>query len=268
MTALDARSATAGATDAMRQVLRHNITRMRRVWWSPIVSGLAQPTLFLLAIGAGIGSQIDDTELARLGADSYLAWIGPGILAVTAMEICAREAMWPTMGMLKWHGSYRAVLHTPMSVGGLAMGHLAFIALRAVIAATCFLAVLVVAGVTASWWAMLTPAVAILIGLVHAGPIVAFTATLDHDHYFPALARVVIFPLFIFSGSFFPVDEMPAALAAFARWTPSWHGVEATRDLVSGRVETQTVGHLTVLVALSLVGIGLARRSFVRNVRP
>ena len=257
-----------GLFAAVAHVLRHQWMRVRRVWWSAIINGLAQPTLFLLAIGGGIGTQIDDAELARLGTGSYLAWIGPGILAVNAMQISAQEAMWPTMGLLKWQGSYRAILHTPLEVGQLGVAHLTFIAARAVVSATCFLAVLLVAGVAESWWVLGVPVVAALIAFVFAGPIVALSAWLDMDHVFPALQRLIVFPLFIFSGPFFPVDEMPTAVAAVARATPSWHGVQLARDLTAGRLDGDTLGHLVLLAGLAMIGIWLTRLSFVRNVRP
>lgn len=258
----------AGVIEVIRQVLRHHAMRQRRMWWSPIISGLAQPTLFLLAIGAGIGSQIDQSELTRLGADSYLAWIGPGILAVSAMEISARESMWPTMGLLRWEGTYRAILRTPLTTPQLAVGHLAFIAARAGVAATCFLVVLSVFGVVDSWWALAIPLVAALVGLVHSGPILAFTARAEHGDAFSALHRAVVFPLFLFSGAFFPVQDMPAPLKTLALLLPSWHGVEACRDLAFGVVDATTLLHLSVVVVLAGVGAGIARWSFSRNVTP
>ena len=204
----------------------------------------------------------------RSSPQQLMAWIGPGILAVNAMQIAANESMWPTMGLLRWQGTYRAVLHSPLTVGQLGVAHLVWIAVRAVLSATCFLAVLVLAGVTESWWALGVPAVAALIALVHAGPIVALTAWIERDHVFPAILRLVVFPLFIFSGAFFPVDEMPAPVAAAARVTPTWHGVQAARHLTNGRTDADTLGHLALLVVLAAFGTWLARRSFVRNVRP
>lgn len=247
-------------------LLLHQFLRTRRVWWSILISGLVYPIMFLLAIGAGIGTQIDDAELARLGADSYMAWIGPGILAVSAMQLSAQEGMWPTMGLIKWEGTYRSILRTPMALSDLGIAHNVWIAVRAMVTAICFLVVLVIAGVTDSPWALFVPLLAAVIALVHGAPISAFTTRQEHDHWFPAISRVVIFPLFIFSGAFFPVDEMPTALAAIARFTPSWHGVQAARHLVTGQVTAHTLGHVALLVALAVVGVWVAQRAFVRNV--
>ena len=256
------------AVAATGTLIWHQLLRTRRTWWSVVVSGIVQPTMFLLAIGAGIGSQIDDTELARLGADSYFAWIGPGILAVSAMQVASTEALWPTMGMLRWQGTYRAVLRSPIGVGTLGAAHAVWLAVRSVVTATCFLVVLAVAGVASSAWALTIPLLGGLIGLAHGAPIAAFTASQENENSFAAISRVVIFPLFIFSGAFFPVDEMPAAFATGARFTPTWHGVQAARHLTSGEVTAHTIGHVGLLAGLALVGVFLVHRSFTRNVEP
>lgn len=266
MTALASRAARPmGAVGAIRRLLRHQLMRSRRVWWSTIVSGLANPTVFLFAIGAGLGSQIDDTELARLGTDSYLQWIGPGVLAVTAMDIGAREGLWPTMTLIKWQPSYLAVLHTPMSAGQIGAAHVAWIALRGVIAATCFLGVLAIAGVVTTWWALTVPLLAGAIAAAHGGPLAAFTAAQESENSFAMIQRLVVFPLFLFSGAFFPIDELPAGFSWAARVLPSWHGVEATRDLVLGQLDAATIGHVALLVALTVAGVWLSARSFRKN---
>ncbi len=256
------------AVTATGTVIWHQLLRTRRTWWSVIVSGIVQPTMFLLAIGAGIGSQIDDVELARLGADSYFAWIGPGILAVSAMQVASTEALWPTMGMLRWQGTYRAVLRSPIGVGTLGVAHALWLSVRAVVTATCFLVVLALAGVATSPWALALPLLGGLIGLAHGAPIAAYTASLENESSFSILSRVVIFPLFIFSGAFFPVDEMPSAFAIGARCTPTWHGVQAARHLTTGNLSAHTAGHVGLLAVLALVGTLLVHRSFRRNVDP
>ena len=249
-------------------VLRHQFMRTRRTWWSVLVSGFVQPTMFLLAIGAGIGSQIDDGELARLGSDSYLAWIGPGILAVSAMQVASTEGLWPTMGLLRWQGTYRAVLRSPLGVGTLGVAHALWLAVRSMVTATCFLIVLVIAGAATSPWAAVIPVLGGLIGLAHGAPIAAYTASVENENSFAAISRIVIFPLFIFSGAFFPVDEMPSAFATAARFTPTWHGVQAARHLAAGDVSSHTVGHVGLLIGLALLGVVLVHQSFSKNIDP
>jgi len=115
----------------MSAVFLHQLRRTRRAWGSSLAAGLASPTLFLFAIGAGLGSQIDDAELALLGVNSYLDYIGPGVLVVTAMQVAATESLWPTMGLLRWGGIYKAILATPITSAELGVAHVMWLGFRA-----------------------------------------------------------------------------------------------------------------------------------------
>lgn len=246
-------------------VFRHQLRRTRQVWGSSLAAGLASPTLFLFAIGAGLGSQIEDGELAELGVDSYIDYIGPGVLIVTAMQVASTEAMWPTMGLLRWEGAYKATLATPITSAELGIGHVLWIGFRGFVAAACFLAVLAVSGAIGSWLAIAIPVVAVLVAWVHAGPLVALTVGLENENYYAMLNRVVIFPLFLFSGAFFPVDNMPDPVAWVARVTPTWHGVEASRDLARGELDGASFGHMAYLAALAVFGLYLVQRQFRKH---
>lgn len=243
----------------------HQLRRTRRSWGSSLAAGLATPTLTLLAIGVGLGSQIDDVELATLGVESYMDYIGPGLLVVTAMQIAAVESMWPTMGLLRWGGIYKAVLATPIGSRELGVAHVLWIGFRGFVAATCFLIVLAVAGAVTSLWAICIAAVALLVAWAHAGPMVAITVGLEQENLFPMISRVVVFPLFLFSGAFFPVDDMPTAIAWFARATPSWHGVEAARHFASGDLSGIDAVHVGYLALVAGLGFLAVRRQFPRH---
>ena len=257
-------SSTAALT-SVAAVFSHQLRRTRRAWASSLAAGLATPTLFLFAIGAGLGSQIDDAELATLGVDSYIDYIGPGILIVTAMQIASTESMWPTMGLLRWEGVYKAILASPITSAELGVAHVLWIGFRGLVTAVCFLVVLALAGALGSWTAIGVALAAMLVAWCHAGPIVAFAVGLDRDNVFPMLSRVVIFPLFLFSGAFFPVDDMPSAIAAVAKVTPSWHGVELARHLATGDLTSTDGLHAIYLVVISAIGFVLVRRQFRKH---
>ena len=254
--------ARSGAANTIAAVFVHQLRRTREIWRGVLVTGLASPTLFLLAIGAGLGSQIEAAELAELGVDSYMDFVGPGVLVATAMQISATESLWPTMGLLRWQGVYSAVLATPISSGELGVGHLLWIGFRAFVSATSFLVVLAIAGALSSVLAVLIIPVAVMVGWAHAGPLVSITVGLEQDNLFPMLSRVVIFPLFLFSGAFFPVEDLPRAIALFAKITPTWHGVELARHLAKGELTSIDWLHGSYLVALSVIGFVLVHHHF------
>lgn len=109
---------------------------------------------------------------------------------------------------------------------------------------------------------MAIPLVAVLIAWVHAAPLVGLTVQLKTENIFAMISRVVLFPLFLFSGAFFPVDDMPRGVAAAARATPSWHGVEVARHLARGELALNDLGHAGYLAVLAFVGVVFAQRQF------
>ncbi len=250
---------------AFGAVFLHQLRRTRRSWGSSLAAGLAAPTLFLFAIGAGLGSQIDAIELASLGVDSYLDYIGPGVLIVTAMQVAATESLWPTMGLLRWGGVYKAITATPISSAELGVAHVLWLGFRGLVAAALFLVVLALAGALGSWLAVFIIVVATLVAWCHAAPLCALTVGLEQENIYPMISRVVIFPLFLFSGAFFPVEDMPRAVGTFAKVTPSWHGVEVARHLAQGDVGRVDLGHLGYLIAFSAVGFLLVQRQFRKH---
>jgi lipooligosaccharide transport system permease protein len=251
----------------LRHFLEHQGRRYRSTWRGTVVSGVVNPLLFLLAIGVGLGTLIDEQGRGDLGdAPTYLAFVGPGLLAAAAMLSGAAESLWPTLGALKWEGTYKAVLATPLTPAELATGHLIWIAFRVTVGATLFTMVLVGFGIPDSPWVVLAVPAATLTALAVAAPLSAYSAAQESDETFPVINRVGIVPLFLFSGAFFPVDQLPAAFATIARVTPLWHGVELTRDLVLGTVTPLVaLAHVAYLAVFVALGWWWALRTFTRR---
>jgi lipooligosaccharide transport system permease protein len=243
------------------------LTQYRRTWRGTAISTVISPLGFLAAIGLGLGSLVDDgSGSAGLGGVSYLAFIAPGLLAAAAMQTAAFESTYPVMGSIKWHRTYHAQLATPLRVVDLLAGHLLFVVMRLAISATVFLAVMLAFGAISSPWSMLALPVAVLTGAAHATPIFAFAATQDNDTGFAMLFRFGIVPMFLFSGTFFPVSQLPGVLQPIAYVTPLWNGVDLCRDLSLGQPDlTSALLHLAVLGAWTVVGFVLASRTFAKR---
>lgn len=232
----------------------YQIYRFRAGWRGLVVTGLLSPVLYLLVMGTGLGTMVDRGN-HDLGAASYLAFIGPGLLATAAMQWGTMQGLWPTMAELRWEGGYRAALVTPLTVDELAVGHIGWISLRFFAASVMFTGVLVAFGVPESWWFLFAPFAATLTCASFAAVTVAFTSGQEKDHLFPLVQRFVIVPLMLFSGSFFPISTLPAVLAWIARLTPSWHGVELCRGLAQGSISAlAALGHTSYCLVFVLVG--------------
>lgn len=182
------------------------------------------------------------------------------------MQAASFESTYPVMGAIKWHRQYFAMLATPLRVVDVLTGHLMFVALRLGINSTIFLAVMFLFGAVQSPWGVLALPVAVLTGMAHATGIFAFAARQQNDSGFAMLYRFGIMPMFLFSGTFFPVSQLPDWLEPVAWATPVWHGVDLCRDLALGEVDAASAGlHLTYLLVWVVGGFAVAHWSFRRR---
>ena len=250
------------------RVFEHRFLQYRRTFRASIFSSFLTPVLFLAAMGLGLGSYVDADTNAALGGVSYLAFLAPGLLASTCMQSASFEAAFPIMSGLRWTRVYHAMYATPISGRDITLGNIAWIGTRMLLIATIFTAVIIAFGAAVSPLIVAAIPVAALTGLAFATPIMAFTATQKTPEKFNAVFRFGITPLFLFSGTFFPVEQLPTPLQVVAWLTPSYHGVALTRDLALGTVGDQPLVelvHLLVLLGFTAVGTVLAVRLITRK---
>jgi lipooligosaccharide transport system permease protein len=249
--------------------LEYWLYQYKRTWRGGLVSGVLSPVLFLAAMGIGLGGLVhSQTSVRGLHGFSYLVFLAPGLLAANAMQVGVQESTYPVMGAIKWIRTYHAMLATPLRVIDVLIGHLLWIALRVLMVCTIFLAVMAAFGTTKSWTAVLTIPAGLLTGLAFAAPVAAFAATRDTDSGFSALFRFVVMPLFLFSGTFFPISQLPHGLQVLAYVTPLWQGVDLCRSLALGIAQPWlNVGHVAYLAGMIALGILLARRTFRARLR-
>lgn len=243
------------------------LTAYRHFWRSALISGVLEPALFLASMGLTLGVLVDRGHSSALpGGVSYLSFLAPGLLAAAAMQTATGESTYPVLGAIKWDKTYDAVLATPTAVGDLLAGQLLYVAFRVTTSAALFLAVLSLFGAAQSPLVLLALPAALLTGLAFAAPVTAVSATIENDSGFAALNRFLIIPMFLFSGTFFPVSQLPAFFEWVAYLTPLWHGVSLTRGLALGDLDPAMgfvhVGYLALWV---IGGVLLARRAYRRR---
>lgn len=239
----------------------------RRTWRGSVFTTVLTPVLFLGAMGLGLGTLVDHgAGRAALGGVGYLDFIAPGLLAAAAMQTAATEATHPVMGGMKWFRTYHAMLATPLGAADIALGQLAWIAVRITVTSAVFVVTIVAFGAARSPGIVLALPAAVLTGMAFAAPIAAYTASLRTEYGLANLMRFGILPLFLFSGTFFPVSQLPAAVRPVAYVTPLWHGVQLCRTLSLG---TATAGaaalHVAYLLAWVVAGAVLAVARFRRR---
>lgn len=248
----------------MTAAFEYWLTVYRRTWRGSIVTNVVSPALFLAAMGIGLGSFIDKGP-GQVGGVHYAVYLAPGLLAAAVMQAVVQEATWPVMGAIKWDRTYFGMLATPLTVSDVLVGHLLFMTLRALIVATSFTVVTAAFGLVRSPGVVLALLAGVLTGTAFAAPVAAFSATQQRDTGFILIYRLAIIPMFLFSGTFFPISQLPAGLQPIAWITPLWHGVSLCRGLALGRWGWSLLGHAAYLGALTAVGVALAHRSFRRR---
>jgi lipooligosaccharide transport system permease protein len=243
--------------------LRFWLTDYRRTWRGSVISSVLGPVLYLGAMGAGLGTLVNRHSSASLGGVTYLAFISPGLLAATAMQTGFGEAMYPVLGSVKWVSNYFAAAASPLRPADVFRGHLMFVTLRLVMNCGIFLAVIAAFGAARSPLVILALPVAVLTGLAFAPALMAWSVTRTTDVSFSVLMRFVMVPLFLFSGTFFPVSQLPGWLQPVAYVTPLWHGVALCRALALGTADPAGAAvHAGYLLVLALAGCAAAQVTY------
>ena len=250
---------------AVRQ-FRFWLTDYRRTWRGSIYSSVLNPLLYLGAMGLGLGALVDKHGTGHLGGVSYLMFLAPGLLAAQAMQTGIGECTYPVLGSVKWNRTYQAAAASPLRPGDIFRGHQLFVIMRLVMNSAAFLAVMAAFGAVRSPAVIAALPAAVLTGLAFATPVEAWAITQNKDSGFAVVFRFVLIPLFLFSGTFFPVTQLPAWLRPVAYATPLWHGVALCRGISLGTLTAgAAVLHVGYLVAVTAAGLAVGRLTYRRR---
>lgn len=242
----------------------HWVVSYKRLWRASVFSSILNPILYLTALGVGLGKLVNHGA-HPLGV-SYVTFVAPGMLVAAGMNIAAFESTWPVMAAIRWTRVYHAMLAAPLRVRDVLLGHQLYVASRVATSTGIYLIALAAFGTLHSAYAILAWPVAILVGFAFSAPLAAYAAWAPKDSYMAAIFRFGIVPLFLFSGTFFPVTRLPEGLRQLAYATPLWHGVDLARHLTLGTVTWgMALVHVAYLAAFAGVGIWLAERSYARK---
>ena len=258
------RPTAARPSSTVGRVFESRWMQYRRTFRASIFTSFLSPMMFLTAMGLGLGSYVSDSAIDDIGGVSYLVFLAPGLLAATAMQAASFEATFPIMGGLVWNRVYHAMYATPLRPRDIALGNLAWIGFRVLLVSSVFVLVTALFGAAASPLIVLAIPVGLLTGLAFAGPIAAFSATQRTVEKFNAVFRFGITPLFLFSGTFFPIESLPAFLQPIAWLTPLYHGVALSRGLslgTAGEEPLLMLAHAAVLLAFAAAGAYAAVRT-------
>ncbi len=238
-----------------------------RAWWRALVAkSFGEPLLYLFGLGFGLGALVDDAG-RNPGGVPYAAYVAAGVLAGSAAQSSFGEAAWPVLGAVKWQRQYFAQLAAPPRVSDVLLGHLIFMTVRLLVTIVPFWLVMAAFALVSWPSAPLAVPAALLTGLALTTPVAAYAATAENDYSFALLLRFVVTPMFLFSGAFFPVTQLPGWLQPAVWVNPVWHGVELSRAASLGQAlpGLWVAGHVGYLLLLVVGGFLAARVTYRRR---
>lgn len=253
------------------RVTEVELRRYRRTWRASVFSAFVNPLLFLGAMGYGLGELVAAGQgTATLPGDvSYVAFIAPGLMIAAAMQTGAAEGSFPVMAGVKWQRTYHATIATPATVGDLVLGNTLWLSFRVAITAGVYGLVVALLGAMSPVAAVASVGPALLVGWGIGLPMTAIAAHVTSPATLSAFFRFGVLPLFLLSGTFFPVSELPRAAAVLAAVTPVWHGVELARAAALDTAPPWPIlGHLAVPAVWALAGFVTARHTLARRLVP
>ena len=227
--------------------------------WLVIFSGFFEPLFYLLSIGLGIGGIVGDVTGPSGEPISYALFVAPALLASASMNGAIAESTFNVFFKLNYEKTYDAVLATPLGPGDVALGEIGWAVIRATMYSLGFIVVIAVLGLVASPWAVFAVPAATLLAFAFASVGMAATTFMRSWQDFD-LIQLVVLPLFLFSGTFYPISAYPEPLQLFVQLTPLYQGVDLIRALVTGAVDPGILVHVVYLLAMGLIGLSVVAR--------
>lgn len=243
-------------------VTAHFATSYRRTWSNSAFNSFVLPVCLLVGLGWSLGRHVHDP----VAGTSYLDYVAPGLYAGSAVQIAAVESAWPVFGGFEWSRTYHAIRNTPATVTDIMTGHLLCVLLKVLLAAGGFLVVLAAFGVPRSWTTVLVLPVALLLGWAVAAPVFALSATVRRPGAYDVLFRLVIVPMTMLCGVYFPLSHLPQPWQAIAWALPLSQGAELSRTCVLGGHDPwRALADVLILACWAAAGTALAVRAFSRR---
>ena len=257
-----------GRAVAAARIVEHNAFVFKREWRGTATVSFFTPLFFLASIGLGLGGLVNRSS-GGVGGVPYIDFLAPGLLAAVTMQMAAFECTYPILGKIQWDRIYDAMLATPLVVRDVLIGEVAWVTLRLLLVSSIFWVVMAVFGIARTPESLLAVPAATLSGLAFATPLIAFSATQKTDSNVGTVLRLVITPLFLFGGAFFPISRLPGVLQAVAWATPLAHGVALSRGLVLGNIEIKEAALHVIVMAVyvsagMVIALPLLRRRLVK----
>jgi len=235
-------------------ILERSLVALKSSNWFPVVSGFLEPLLYLFSFGYGVGTLIGDIQVSNGQVVSYAMFIAPGLLATSAMNGAIYDSTWNVYFKLHEGKIYHGMLATSLGPLDVALGEILTALLRGFAYAVGFMAVATPMGLIPSWWGVLAIPAAVLIAFGFASIGMAITSYFK-SYQQMGLINISLLPIFLFSGSFFPLSVFPDWAQIVIKILPLWHAIEMIRNLSLGIINISLLGHIAYFLVMIVVGL-------------
>ncbi|GAB2452467.1 lipooligosaccharide transport system permease protein [Conyzicola lurida] len=239
-------------------VAEHRLVGMRAFAQTIVATSIGNPLVYLFALGVGLASLVDASIDSGAGAQvGYLTFVAPALLATAAVTVSAEEFTYPVLASFKWNPVFSSMRSAPVSSAQIANGTIIAVVIRMVVTCVIYFGVMVLFGAVPSILGAAGILTATLTGVAVGVLIMAYTSTVQEDKgQMAIIMRFIITPMFLFSGTFFPLAQLPLYLQWIGWISPLWHGTELGRVLAYGLEEPLwlTAVHVVYLVLITVAG--------------
>ena len=235
-------------------ILERSLVALKSSNWFPVVSGFLEPLLYLFSFGYGVGTLIGDIQVSNGQVVSYAMFIAPGLLATSAMNGAIYDSTWNVYFKLHEGKIYHGMLATSLGPLDVALGEILTALLRGFAYAVGFMAVATPMGLIPSWWGVLAIPAAVLIAFGFASIGMAITSYFK-SYQQMGLINISLLPIFLFSGSFYPLSVFPEWAQIIIKTLPLWHAIEMIRNLSLGIINISLLGHIAYFLVMVVVGL-------------
>jgi len=227
--------------------------------WLIIVSGFFEPVFYLLAFGFGIGQLIGNLTDGNGNPVTYAAFIAPALLATSAMNGAIYDSTWNVFFKIKHGRLYQSMLATSLGTLDVALGEIIWALFRGLIYSIGFMAIVTPLGLVTSWWAIAAIPAAVIIAFAFSAVGMAITSYMKTYQQMD-LINVVLLPMFLFSGSFYPITVFPEWIQSVIQALPLWHAIELVRGLMLGNISLGLLTHVLYFMVMILIGTTLTTK--------
>ena len=242
------------ARRAALAVFARNFLVWRKLLGPAIVLNFGEPVIYLLGLGIGLGALVGD-----IGGLPYLVFLASGIVASSAMISVSFEGMYSVYTRMVPQKTFDAIMATPLDIDDIILGETIWAAFKGLLSAVAILIVAALLGaVPGGWTALWALPVVFLLGLAFAGPAIVMTAIADNYDFFNYYFVLVVTPMFMLSGVFFPIETLPEWMQAAVLILPLTHAIEVIRPLIVGEPVEHLLAHLAVLAGFAVVAYYIA----------